>query len=213
MDMTEHSGKAASIDLSEYPKEVTLKDSLIVTFRPMVQEDMDLLVQFALSLPERERTFLRDDIINPEVMNTRSSDTAPEDTLTILACHGDRIVGCARLNRYPFPWNRHMGNIRVTISPECRRKGLARTLLGEMFCKALPTGIEKVITEVVAGQEDARSAMTQLGFREEAVLSDHHLDPQGSKHDVLVMSSDLNQLWDKWCQYSETISGTWDMED
>jgi RimJ/RimL family protein N-acetyltransferase len=200
-------------DLSEYPKEVTLRSGLKVTLRPMALEDKDQLIQFVSSLPEKERTFLRDDTVNPELEDSQSPYMDTADALTILASNEDGIVGFAKIRRYPFTWNRHMGNVRVTISPAFRNKGLARTLLGELFCKALPTGIEKVITEVVRGQDDTLSALVRLGFKEEALLRNHHLDPKGTKHDVFFMSSDLNHLWDMWRQYCETVSGTWDMED
>lgn len=199
--------------LDEYPKEITLRNGMKVTFRPMVPGDQDSLSRFVSTLPENERIFLRDDIINPDMISSRVHEITDADALTILAVHGEDIVGCARIRRYPFAWNRHIGNIRFTISPAFRRQGLARTLLGELFCKALPSGIEKVIAEVVRGQDDALNALIHLGFTEEAILSNHHLDPKGSKHDVYFMSSDLNHLWDRWLQYSESISGTWDMED
>jgi len=200
-------------DLDEYPKEVSLKSGLRVTLRPMNGEDMDDLARFTSGLPENEKLFLRDDIINPGMVDRPDSGGASAGALTILAISGGDIVGYARIRRYPFAWNRHMGDIRVTVSPSFRKKGVARTLLGEVFCKALPSGIEKVIAEVVRGQDDALSALMRLGFTEEAVLKNHHLDPKGSKHDVYFMSSDLNHLWDTWLQYSESVSGTWDMED
>jgi RimJ/RimL family protein N-acetyltransferase len=200
-------------DLDEYPKDVTLRSGLKLTLRPMMPEDREQLDRFVSTLPENERLFLRDDIINPDMIDSKVHEIIEADALTILAIHEGEIVGVARIRRYPFAWNRHMGNIRFTVSPAFRKKGMARTLLGEVFCKALPTGIEKVIAEVVRGQDDALNALIRLGFSEEAVLKNHHLDPKGSRHDVYFMSSDLDHLWDKWRQYCETVSGTWDMED
>jgi RimJ/RimL family protein N-acetyltransferase len=200
-------------DLDEYPKEITLRSGLAVTLRPMVPEDRKMLDRFVSTLPQNERLFLRDDIINPDMIESKVHEVIEADALTILAIHKGEVVGVARIRRYPFAWNRHMGNIRFTVSPAFRNKGMARTLLGEVFCKALPTGIEKVIAEVVRGQDDALNALIRLGFTEEAVLKNHHLDPKGLKHDVYFMSSDLNHLWDKWLQYCESVSGTWDMED
>jgi RimJ/RimL family protein N-acetyltransferase len=213
MDETDLSQTPVSVDLSEYPKEVTLKNGARVTLRPMAREDRDLLLRFSSSLPEGERAYLRDDFVNPAVIHSETWDPAAVDSISIVATDGKVFAGTARIGRYPFPWNRHMGNIRVTIAPAYRRNGLARILLGEVFSKTLPTGIEKVIAEVVAGQEDARKALASLGFYEDAVLREYHLDPGGRKHDVLFMSNDLNQLWDKWRQYCESVSWTWHMED
>ena len=213
MDSYSDPCESVLFDPNEYPKEVTLKNSRKLAVRPMTREDRDLLSGFSSSLPEGERIYLRDDFINPEVIHSETWDPTVGDTIDILAIDDEVIAGIARLQRYPFPWNRHMGNIRVTVSPGYRGNGLARILLGEVFCKTLPTGIEKVIAEVVAGQDDARSALTRLGFCEDTILREYHLDPKGTKHDVLIMSNDLNQLWDKWRQYFESVSGTWHMED
>ena len=43
------------MNLSEYPKERTLKDGSKVTLRPMVREDEAGLMEFFSSLPEVER--------------------------------------------------------------------------------------------------------------------------------------------------------------
>lgn len=201
------------MDAQEYPKELALRNEKKVRVRPIAALDRDLLVDFSFGLPKNERIFLRDDITNTEVIHTPGWDPAAGDTFSLLAFDGECLAGIARLQRYPFPWNRHMGNIRVTVSPDFRKMGLARVLLGEVFTKALSSGIEKVIAEVVVGQEDARKALIRLGFEEDTVLAGYHMDPGGQKHDVLVMSSDLSVLWEKWRQYCESVSGTWHMED
>jgi len=213
MDSHIDRGGEAPFDSSEYPREVTLKDGGKLTVRPLVREDRELLLQFSASLPEEERIYLRDDFVNPEVIHSEDWDPSSGDTISIVATDGGVIAGTARLQRYPYPWNRHMGNIRVTVSPGYRGNGLARILLGEVFSRTLPTGIEKVIAEVVAGQEDARISLTRLGFDMDTALKDYHLDPRGNKHDVFIMSNDLNKLWDQWRQYFESVSGTWHMED
>lgn len=199
--------------MEEYPRQLTLRNTRKVKVRPITSSDRDLLLHFSFSLPEMERVLLRDDITNTEVIHSPGWDPTTGDTFSLLALEGETVAGLARLQRCPFPWNRHMGNIRVTVSPEFRKMGLARILMGEIFSAALSSGIEKVIAEVVVEQEDARKALARLGFKEDTVLAGHHIDPGGRKHDVLLMSSDLSLLWEKWRQYYESISGTWLMED
>jgi len=201
------------VDIEEYPKKVALRTGVEVKLRPITARDSDLLVNFSFGLPEKERIFLRDDITNTQVIHSPGWNPAAGDAFSLIAFDGETVAGIARLQRYPFPWNRHMGNIRVTVSPGFRKMGLARILLGEVFSEALSSGIEKVIAEVVVGQEDAHKALKKLGFEEDTILAGHHIDPSGQKHDVLVMSSDLSQLWEKWRQYCESVSGTWHMED
>ena len=127
MNTSEQREETVFADLDEYPKEVALRSGLKVTLRPMVSEDGHLLERFVSTLSDNERLFLRDDIINPDMINSRVFEITAADALTILAFHEGEIVGYARIRRYPFAWNRHMGNIRFTVSPGFRNKGLART--------------------------------------------------------------------------------------
>ena len=111
------------------------------------------------------------------------------------------------MHREGYSWNRHIGNIRVTVLPEYRRKSLARILMGELFANALTTDLEKIVSEIVLLQEDVRLALNQLGFRTEAVLKDHHIDTRGVKHDVIIISNDISQLWKVWQDQCESVSG------
>lgn len=213
MELQEHAREAAFTDLAEYPKTIVLKDGSKVILRPMVLEDGQGLLEFFTGLPDQERLFLRDDVINPEVVESWADSIDSERILTILAVDGERIVGHATLYCSPFTWNRHVGSLRFTVSPDYRGKGLARVLAAEVFSRALPSGLEKLVSEVVLEQDDVRSVLFHLGFREEAVLRGQHRNAGGENHDVVIMANDLNQLWKIWLEYCESVSGTWHMED
>ena len=116
-------------------------------------------------------------------------------------------MGNGTLHRGANSWNRHVGNIRLTVLPEYRRMGLATILIGELYANALGTDLEKIVSEIVFLQEDVRLAFNQLGFCTEAILKEHHLDPNGRKHDVIIISNDINQLWKNWLEQSEAVSG------
>jgi len=196
------------MNLQDYPKEKVLKDGSVVTLRPMARQDKEGLMQFFAGIPEHERFYLRNDVINPEIINQWVTSIDYKKVLPILAITRDgRIVGNGTLHREGYSWNRHVGNIRLTVLPEFRRKGLARILVGELYANALASDLEKIIAEIVFLQEDVRLAFNQLGFRTEAVLKDHHLDPRGQKHDVIIISNDISQLWKIWQDQCELVSG------
>jgi RimJ/RimL family protein N-acetyltransferase len=201
------------MDLKEYPKETILKDASQAILRPMVREDQDRLMEFFRGLSDADRLYLRDDVTNPEVVRSWSENIDYEKVLPILAIGEDRIVGNATLHRNPFGWMRHVGSIRITVAQDYRQKGLARILAAEVFRKALASGLEKLVAEMLTEQDDARRVFARLGFRDEAILKDHVLDAKGVKHDLLIMSNDLNLLWTRWMEFSESVSGTWHMED
>ena len=194
--------------LDEYPKEKVLKDGSVLTLRPMVREDEGGLMEFFAGIPEEERLYLRNDVINPEIVHHWVENIDYDKVLPILAIsENGAIVGNATLHCDGYSWNRHVGNIRLTVLPEYRRKGLARIMVGELFAHALTTDLEKIVAEIVLLQEDVRMAFNQLGFRTEAVLKDHHVDTRGTKHDVLIISNDINQLWKMWLDQCESLSG------
>lgn len=65
---------------------------------------------------------------------------------------------------------------------------------------------------MLTDQHDARKVFSRLGFREEAILKNHVLDADNVPHDLLIMTNDVNTLWQKWVEFSESVSGAWDME-
>ena len=65
---------------------------------------------------------------------------------------------------------------------------------------------------MLTDQHDARKVFSRLGFREEAILKDHVQDADNVPHDLLIMTNDVNTLWQKWMEFSESVSGSWDME-
>lgn len=201
------------MNLEEYPKETVLKDGSRAELRPMVREDEEGLLQYFQGLAASDKLYLRDDVSNPDVVRGWAENLDYDRVLPILAVAGDRIVGNATLHRNPFSWMRHVGTIRITVAPDYRKKGLARILAAEVFRKALASGLEKLVAEMLTDQEDARRVFNRLGFRDEAILKDHILDANGAKHDLLIMSNDLNQLWRRWIEFSESMSGTLHMED
>jgi len=190
-----------------------LKDGSCVEIRPMIREDGEELLNFFSGLPEKERLYLRDDVINTEVVRHWVQNINYETVLPMLAFSEDRIVGNCTLHRNSYSWMKHVGHIRITTAPDYRQKGLARILAGEVFCQALSTDLEKIVAEVVPEQTDVRKVFTQLGFQEEAILKGRHRDPRGGNHDIMVMSTDFDYLWNSLLEYCDSFSGTLSMED
>ena len=199
--------------LDEYPKEVTLKDGSTIVLRPMVGADESALLEFFSGLTEADRLYLRHDVTNPEVIKSWAMNVDYEKVLPILALADGKVVGDATLHRNPFSWMRHVGSIRIVVGKEYRKKGLARTLAAEIFQLALTAKLEKLVAEMLTDQKDAQRVFSRLGFVEEATLKDHVLDSAGKKHDMLIMTNDVNTLWQKWVEFSESVSGSWHMED
>jgi RimJ/RimL family protein N-acetyltransferase len=68
------------------------------------------------------------------------------------------------------------------------------------------------VAEMLTIQKNAQRVFTRLGFKQEAILKDHGVDASGKKHDLIIMSNDVTTLWEHWTEFTESVSGTWNME-
>jgi RimJ/RimL family protein N-acetyltransferase len=199
--------------LNEYPKEVALRDGSKVMLRPVVKEDEEALYQFFKGMSKEDRLYLRDDVASREIIHGWMENIDYEKVLPILAFDGDKVVADATLHRNPHGWMRHVGEIRMSVAGSHRGKGLARIIAAEIFQQAVGLGLDKLVAEMLTIQNNAQRVFTRLGFQEEAILKNHGMDATGKKHDLIIMSNDVTTLWENWTEYSESVSGTWHMED
>ncbi len=199
--------------LNEYPKEVALRDGSKVMLRPVVKEDEEALYQFFKGMSKEDRLYLRDDVASREIIHGWMENIDYEKVLPILAFEGDKVVADATLHRNPHGWMRHVGEIRMSVAGSHRGKGLARIIAAEIFQQAVGLGLDKLVAEMLTIQNNAQRVFTRLGFQEEAILKNHGMDATGKKHDLIIMSNDVTTLWENWTEYSESVSGTWHMED
>lgn len=187
--------------LSEYPKKFRLKDNLEVTLRQMIKEDEAGLLEFFRTLPETDRMYLRDDVSKPETVKKWVENLNYERVFPVLAFHGNRIIGDATLHREQFGWKKQVGEIRIVVAPDYRRKGVGAILAREIYYIALKLGIKKLMAEMMADQHNAIKVFDKLGFIQEAVLSEHVVDSKGKAHDLVIMTNDVDALWQKIQDY------------
>ncbi len=91
-------------------------------------------------------------------------------------------------------WARHLGYIRLLVSPNARGIGLGSVLANEVFALAEEAGLQKVVAQMAAEQRGAQAVFEKLGFKAEALMADYVMDAQGRTHDLLVMSFDVTGL-------------------
>ena len=194
--------------LTEYPKEVNLRDGSKVIMRPVVKKDEEALYQFFKGLSKEDRLYLRDDVTSWKVIHGWMENIDYERVLPILAFDGDIVVADATLHRNPHGWRHHVGEIRMSVAGSHRGRGLARVIAAEIFHQAVESGLDKLVAEVLTVQKNAQRVFARLGFQEEAVLKDHGVDADGNKHDLIIMSNIVSTLWENWTRFTESVSGT-----
>ncbi|MFQ5771196.1 MAG: GNAT family N-acetyltransferase [bacterium] len=183
------------LPMEEYPKTVTLKDKNKVTLRLMVKEDMESLLKFYRSIPEENRQFLRIDVTNRQNVEGRFANLDYVHVYPILAMDEGKIVGIATMFKAEMGWKRNLGEVRVLIAPEYRRKGLATIFVRELFYHALKSKIFKIQAEMVEDQESAIAAFERFGFHKEATLRKHITDIHGKRKNLIIMTLDIEDIW------------------
>lgn len=181
--------------LRDYPKEVTIRSGEKVILRPMVKEDEQKLLKFFLGLPEEDRLFLKNDVTDPKVIKSWAQKLNYEHVIPILAELDDRIIGDATLHKRTTDQPPNVGEIRIVTDRSVRRRGLGTLLAKEIFYLALSLKMNRLVAEVVENQHAVIKAFESVGFQQEKILENRAIDLHGKKHNLVIMTADVDALW------------------
>ena len=174
-----------------YPRSASLRDGHKISLRLMQPGDKDLLLAFARSLPADDLLFLRRDITQAASVDEWIAEIESGETYTVLGFDGDKLLGEGDLHYNAADWTRHLGEIRLLLSPAARGRGLGRVLAEEIYAIAQQLQLELLTARMVLDQAAAQSVFRRLGFQREAVLWDYVIDADGKTHDLLVATRRL----------------------
>jgi ribosomal protein S18 acetylase RimI-like enzyme len=156
--------------------------------RPLRGDDREALARFLARVPEGDRTFFKEDVDDPEVIEWwfrpgASRSVAVEDGAVL----GSVAVVALR------GWSSHVGEVRIVVDPEHRRRGIGRALTRHAVQEALRLGLTKMVVEVVADQEPAIAMFRSHGFDPEALLRDHVRDRTGELRDLMILAHSVEE--------------------
>jgi L-amino acid N-acyltransferase YncA len=161
-----------------------------VEVRAITTGDVDAVRRFFARVPEGDRTFFREDVLEPGVVERWVADPGQHRLIAIVdgevAGHAAIIPGVA--------WSGHVGELRLVIDPEYRRRGLGRLLAQRAVVESIELGMTKLIVEVVAEQQATVAMFSALGFEAEGLLKDHVRSRDGEVHDLLVLAHFVEAL-------------------
>ena len=182
----------SGVDLAAFPKTVTLPDDSTVELRVLGRQDRDPMLAFARGLPGDDLMFLRVDITQEPVVDSWISDIESGSKSALCAYDDQGLIGYASVTRNPLSWTRHVGEIRVMVSPAYRGRGLGRALTSHIFDLAEGLQLKKLTAHMTSDQHGAQSAFRRLGFVPEALLADYVQDRNGVTRDMVIMSFDVD---------------------
>jgi ribosomal protein S18 acetylase RimI-like enzyme len=162
----------------------------MMEIRPIQPGDDAGLAWFLQRIPEADRTFLKEDVTDPEVVVRWSY---PGDARSIAIEDGE-VVGYVAV--VPLHgWSSHVGEVRVIVDPDRRGRGIGRALARRAVSGAIELELRKMVVEVVADQEPTIAMFRSLGFDPEALLVDHVRDQSGALRDLMILAHSVEQQW------------------
>lgn len=175
----------------QYPRQVTLPDGKALELRLMGPGDIDAVLAFARSLSPEDLMYLRVNVTEADAVDSWIDSIKRGRTITVLAVGGSQVVGEGTLLHHATTWTRHLGEIRLQISPTARRKGLGRLLANEIDAIAKILGLQMLTARMTLDQVAAQAVFRRLGFQREAVLWDYVITQDGRTRNVLVATKHL----------------------
>lgn len=175
---------------TRYPRSVDIKDGSVTLdlMSPAMEEEV---LTFANTLPGHDPLFLRRDITQPKVLSAWAAQIESGEITSLIAREGDDMLGCSAVVVDKHSWSPHVGDLRVLVGPAGKDRGLGRVLIQESFLIALSLGLEKLTAQMTPDQTAAIAVFEEMGFTAEALLKDHVQDKQGTKHDIVTLSHDV----------------------
>ena len=176
-----------------YPRSVTLGGEGF-ELRFMRAGDEAAVLAFARELPAHDLLFLPRDITQPKVLGAWMHEIERGALTSLLAFDGAAVAGCATIVRDPLSWSPHVGELRVVVARSARGKGLGRVLAEDAGALAVEGGVEKLVAHMTPDQAGAVTVFETMGYRAEALLRDHVKDGAGVKHDLVILSLDVERF-------------------
>jgi GNAT superfamily N-acetyltransferase len=195
-----------SAGVAAYPRTVELGGG-DVELRFMRAGDEAAVSAFARELPPHDLLFLPRDITHPKVLAAWVNEIERGAMTTLLAFRGGEVLGCATVVRDPLSWSPHVAGLRIVVARAARGQGLGRVLSSAAGELAVGTGVEKLVAHMTPDQIGAVTVFETMGYRAEALLRDHVKDDAGRKHDLVILSLDVERFRTRAAAYGLSAEG------
>jgi ribosomal protein S18 acetylase RimI-like enzyme len=159
----------------------------LTDLRPLTAADAGTVARFLQDLPEGDLTFLKEDVETDTVARWCADERVPRWIVV-----GEDGAPQAMLSIVPGAlWSSHVGELRLVVGRDHRRKGLGRRLARYGLTEAVRLGLKKIVVEVVAEKDGDIAMFTSIGFEPEALLRDHICDREGNLRDLVLLSHEV----------------------
>jgi L-amino acid N-acyltransferase YncA len=176
------------VELEREPLARTMvRDGLVVTIRPLDEDDCAKLLAFGQALPHTDLLHLEDDFTNPEIIARLVNARLAENWRQLVASIDDQIIGYSVVRRLPG-WMKHVADVGLIVDAQWRRHGLGTALAQSICDAARDLRVDKLIVEMLEEQSAGRAIFERLGFEVEGTFGCHVRDRKGQCHNLIVMA-------------------------
>jgi ribosomal protein S18 acetylase RimI-like enzyme len=164
---------------------------LSVPIRALTPDDAPALTRFFAAIPEADRSFFKEDVGDPTVARRWIDD---DRGVRLVAEADGAMTGIVAV--WPGVGRAsHVGDLRLVVAADCRRRGLGGDLARRAVADALRRGLTKMTVEVASEQQGTIDMFLAMGFRAEALLCDQLRDADGAFHDVVLLAHLAEDMW------------------
>lgn len=158
-------------------------------------EDRGALLKFYRELPREAQLYLKDDVTNQLILDRLIETMHDGLALMTVAWDQDKIIGETSQHFINHGWSRHVSELRPLIHRAYKGHAIGETMIREQIEVASEMGLDKVIVRLLQLQKERRRTLENLGFVKEATLKDHATDLLGKRHNMIIMSCYVAELW------------------
>jgi RimJ/RimL family protein N-acetyltransferase len=110
-----------------------------------------------------------------------------ENMISLIALHGDLVVGHAQISKFPHARRRGCGDFVMYVHQDFHNVGLGTAMMDRILELARKEGMHRIGLHVVADNSRAVYLYEKFGFRVEGVLKASYFGADGKYHDELAM--------------------------
>jgi L-amino acid N-acyltransferase YncA len=172
--------------ISKYRQIITLSDGTRALLRPLTCEDKTGLIALFDPIAAEDLRLMHSNVRDSELVAGWVDHLDYKKILPLVAVVNGRIVGDATLRFHTGP-ERHIGDMRIFITKEFRRRGLGTAMLRALIDLGRKCGLRQLVAEALASQVKTIKAFKELNFELRATYPDYFMTPEGETHDVDVL--------------------------
>jgi ribosomal protein S18 acetylase RimI-like enzyme len=160
------------------------------------RKHVEALSRFFAALPDRDRTFIDDDVSDPTMVAALPARAGKRWVAIdeVEEPKGAEIAGLATVRPHSG-WSSHVGTLHLVVHPDHRHGGVGTDLARHALASSLSEGLRKVQVEIAADHESAIQMFCDLGFTGEALLRGHIHDGNGNYNDLVVLAHIVDDTW------------------